>query len=151
MCGHYSFRDLSKERISRYRVIMFQMKIAVSRTVACAAALLLPLGANALSLGFRTDTVLMHIPAKDVNDFKSFISQSLNDGEAGKLREWSSSARTSKYPVKVQLTPGAVVETRSAGQCRLLSADVSQRNRVESWRIWFCKQSDGAWKISGLE
>ncbi len=130
---------------------MFQMKAAVSRTLACAAALLLPLGANALSLGFRTDTVLMHIPAKDVNDFKSFISQTLNEGEAGKQREWTSSEHTNKYPVKVQLTPEAATQTKTAGRCRLLSAEVSQRRQVESWKIWFCQQADGGWKISGLE
>ncbi len=131
---------------------MFQMKTPISRAVACAAALLLlPLGASALSLGARGQSVLLHIPAKDVNDFKSFIAQSLNDGEAGQQREWTSSARASKQPVKVLLVPGAVVETQSAGRCRLLSADVRQRNQMENWNIWFCQQADGGWKISGLD
>lgn len=129
---------------------MFQMKNVVSSVAMCAAAVLAPLGAHALSLGPRTDTVLLHIPAKDVNDFKSFISQSLNQGEPGVLSQWSSSARGNKKPVQVLLTPGAVVQTKSAGQCRLLSADVSQINQLESWKVWFCKQPDGSWKISGL-
>lgn len=131
---------------------MFQMKIGISRAAACAAALLLfPLAASALSLGARAQSVLLHIPAKDVNDFKAFIAQSLNDGEAGQQREWTSSARASKQPVKVLLVPSAVVETQSAGRCRLLSADVRQRNQMENWNIWFCQQADGGWKISGLD
>lgn len=124
-------------------------------TVACglafaATALVLPLQASALSLGYRTQSVLLHIPAKDVDDFKSFISQTLDTGEAGLQREWRSSVRGSKAPVKVLLTPSPVVETQSAGRCRMLSADVSQRRQTEAWKVWFCQQSDGNWKISGL-
>lgn len=128
------------------------MKKSISHTIACAAVgLCLPLGAHALSLGPLNQSVLIHIPSKDVPDFRRFIGQALNEGRAGEAQEWSSSARGSKQPVKVQLTPGPLVNTQSAGQCRLLSSQVSQRSKTESWKVWFCQQTDGAWKISGLD
>lgn len=130
---------------------MLQMKKTFSFVAGAALALCLPLAAHALSLGQLNQSVLIHIPSKDVPDFRNFIGQALNDGQAGESREWSSSARGSKQPVKVQLTPGPLVETQSAGQCRLLSSQVSQRSKTEAWKVWFCRQADGVWKISGLD
>lgn len=131
---------------------MFQTKKALSLSAACAAvALCLPLGANALSLGALNQSVLLQIPSKDVPDFRFFIGKALNEGQAGVAQEWTSQARTRQQPVKVVLTPGAAVRTQSAGQCRLLSANVSKRTRTESWNVWFCQQADGVWKISGLQ
>ena len=157
-CGIRDSRDApvrakrAMAAIRRYRVVMLQMKKAISLGAACAAvALFMPLGAQALSLGPLNQSVLLHIPARDVPDFRAFIGKALNEGQAGVPLEWNSSARSSKQPVKVQLTPGATVATQSAGQCRLLSANVSQRQQTESWNVWFCLQADGAWKISGLE
>lgn len=130
---------------------MRSIQYLLSSAAACAAVLLLPLAANALSVGKRTDLVLLHIPAKDVNDFKSFIAQTLDQGQAETPAEWRSSARTSRQAVKVVLTPSAVVQTSSAGQCRHLAAQVSQRQDHESWKVLFCRQDGGSWKISGLE
>lgn len=129
---------------------MIQMQKAISLGAACAAvAWFVPLGAQALSLGPLNESVLIHIPSRDVPAFRAFIGKALNEGQAGVAQEWSSSAR--KPPVTVVLTPGAAVSTQSAGQCRLLSANVSQRSQTERWNVWFCRQADGAWKISGLK
>ena len=134
-----------------YRVAMAPSKLTVACNLAFAAtALALPLQASALSLGYRTQSVLLHMPAKDVDNFKSFISKTLDTGEAGLPRELHSSVRGNKAPVKVLLTPSPMVETQSAGRCRMLSADVSQRRQTEAWKVWFCQQGDGNWKISGL-
>ena len=111
-----------------------------------AAALALPLQASALSLGYRAQPVLLHTPAQDVDNFKSFISQTLDTGETGLQREWRSSERGSK----ALLTPSPVVETEPAGRCRMLSAEVSQRRQTAAWKVWFCQKGDGNWKISGL-
>ena len=94
--------------------------------------------------------MLLHTPAQDVDNFKSLISQTLDIGEAGLQREWLSSERGSKAPVKALLTPSPVVETESAGRCRMLSAEVSQRSQTEAWKVWFCQKGDENWKISGL-
>lgn len=126
------------------------MTTALLRIAAC-SALLLPFGAHALPLARLNQSVLLHIPAQDVPSFKSFVGQTLNEGLAGTVTEWSSSARPGKFPVKVLLNPGAKVETQSAGQCRLLSAQVSQSRMAHQWKLWFCQQADGSWKISGLE
>lgn len=126
------------------------MTTAFLRSAAC-AALFLSLGAHAVPLARLNQSALIHIPAKDVPGFKSFVGQTLNTGEANAETEWRSSAQPGKFPVKVLLTPGAKVETQSAGQCRLLSAQVSHGNTAHQWKLWFCQQADGSWKISGLE
>ena len=126
---------------------MAPSKLTIACSLAFAAtALALPLQASALSLGYRAQPVLLHTPAQDVDNFKSFISQTLDIGEAGLQREWRSSERGSK----ALLTPSPVVETEPAGRCRMLSAEVSQRSQAEAWKVWFCQKGDGNWKISGL-
>ena len=115
-----------------------------------AAALALPLQASALSLGYRAQPVLLHTPAQDVDNFKSFISQTLDIGEAGLQREWRSSERRSKSQLKALLAPSPGVETEPAARCRMLSAEVSQRRETEAWKVWFCQKGDGNWKSSGL-
>ena len=115
-----------------------------------AAALALPLQASALSLGYRVQSVLLHIPGQDVDNFESFISQTLDTGEAGLPREWHSSERRSKSQVKALLAPSPLVETEPAGRCRMLSADVIQRSQTEAWKVWFRQKGDENWKISGL-
>ena len=130
---------------------MAPSKLTIACSLAFAAtALALPLQASALSLGYRAQPVLLHTPAQDVDNFKSLISQTLDIGAAGLQREWRSSERGSKAPVKALLTPSPVVETESAGRCRMLSAEVSQRSQTEAWKVWFCQKGDGNWKISGL-
>ena len=130
---------------------MAPSKLTIACSLAFAAtALALPLQASALSLGYRAQPVLLHIPAQDIDNFKSFIFQTLGIGEAGLPREWRSSERSSKAQVKVPLAPSPVVETEPAGRCRMLSADVSQRRQTEAWKVWFCQKGDGNWKISGL-
>ncbi|MCT9811315.1 hypothetical protein N0K08_11760 [Acidovorax sp. Be4] len=126
------------------------MQKALLRLAAC-TALLLPFAVHALPLARLNQSALLHIPAQDVPSFKSFVGQTLNEGPAGTVAEWSSTARPGKFPVKVLLNPGAKVETQSAGQCRLLSAQVSQSRTAHQWKLWFCQQADGSWKISGLE
>ena len=130
---------------------MAPSKLTIACSLAFAAtALALPLQASALSLGDRTQSVLLDIPVKDVDSLKSFISKTLDTGEAGLPREWHSSARGNKAQVKLPLTPSPVVETESAGRCRMLSADVSQRRQTEAWKVWFFQKGGGNWKISGL-
>ncbi len=122
-------------------------------TACITAALFIPLHAQAMPYVQLNQSVLIHIPAKDVPGFKTFIGQTLNTGAADTVQAWSSTPRANRAPVQVQVevTPSAAVTTRAAGQCRLLSAKVSQRNSHESWKVWFCQQADGGWKISGLE
>ncbi|WP_159912514.1 hypothetical protein [Pantoea sp. 18069] len=127
------------------------MKTTIFHTAACTAVLLLAPAAQALPFVLLDQSVLVHIPAKDVPDFKSFIGKALNEGAADTVTEWHSSARAGQPAVQVLLTPGAGIATRSAGQCRLLSAQVHQRSHAESWKVWFCQQADGRWKISGLQ
>jgi hypothetical protein len=131
---------------------MFEIKTPTFyKAAGTALLLLLPLHASALSLGHKPDTVLLHIPSQDVDSFRAFIRQTLNESEAGQPKQWASSAKKGKQAVQVLLTPGASVQTQSAGQCRLLSADVSQSSKKENWKVWFCQQADGNWKISGLK
>lgn len=130
---------------------MSATKNRIFHAAAWLAVLSLPVSAQVLSLGHRNDSVLLRIPAGDAGAFKAFIAKTLNTGQPEVAQEWNSSARPGHPPVQVLLTPGAAVETRSAGRCRLLSSQVRQRDAHESWRIWFCQQADGAWKISSLE
>lgn len=128
------------------------MNQIILRSAACAVSvLILAPAAHAVPRVMLDQSVLIHIPAKDVTEFKSFIGKALNEGPADMVTEWSSSARPGKPAVKVLLTPGARITTQSAGQCRLLSAQVSQSRHAESWKVWFCQQADGHWKISGLQ
>ena len=130
---------------------MAPSKLTIACSLAFAAtALALPLQARTFSLGDRTQSVLLDIPVKDVDSLKSFISKTLDTGEAGLPREWHSSARGNKAQVKLPLTPSPVVETEPAGRCRMLSAEVSQRSQTEAWKVWFCQKGDENWKISGL-
>lgn len=94
--------------------------------------------------------MLLHTAAQDVDNFKSFISQTLDIGEAGLQREWRSSERRSKSQLKALLAPSPGVETEPGGRCRMLSAEVSQRRQTEAWKVWFSQKGDGNWKISGL-
>ena len=132
---------------------MLCMKPSLFSLAMCATSLsTLPLGAQAaLPFVQLNQSVLIHIPARDVPDFKSFIGKTLHEGQAGAATTWTSSARRNGAPVQVEATPGPTVSTRAAGACRLLSAQVSQRNSTESWKVWFCQQPNGSWKISGLE
>lgn len=123
-----------------------------SLLLGAATAWLLPLSAHAaLPFVQLNQSVLLHIPAKDVPNFKAFIGQTLHDGTAGTAHTWTSSAHPNRQPVQVIATPGSPVSTKAAGQCRLLSAQVIQRSSTESWKVWFCQQANGSWKISGLE
>lgn len=131
---------------------MHSMKQRMLYTAAgLAAALLLPAMAQAMPYVQLNQSVIRHIPAPDVPGFKQFIGNTLNTGAADTVQTWSSTPRANRTPVHVEVTPNAAVSTRAAGQCRLLSAKVSQRNQHETWRVWFCQQANGGWKISGLE
>jgi hypothetical protein len=123
------------------------------QAAACAASLLLLPAAQAQAVPFvlLDQSVLVHIPSRDVPDFKAFIGRTLNEGAADTVAEWSSSARAGKPPVKVALTPGPRVQTRSAGECRLLQGQVSQGRQANRWKVSFCQLADGKWKISGLK
>lgn len=121
------------------------------RAAGLAAALFLPAAAQAMPYVQLNQSVIRHIPAPDVPDFKKFIGNTLNTGVADAPQTWNSTARANRTPVQVEVTPSAAVHTRAAGQCRLLSAKVSQRNQHETWKVWFCQQANGSWKISGLE
>lgn len=130
---------------------LFTMKTSIYLSaVLAASAFLTPFAASALPFAQLNQTVLIHIPAKDVPSFRAFIGQTLNDGTEHVVAQWHSTARRSQPEVQVQITPGAKIQTQAAGQCRLLSGEVSQRSRTESWKVWFCQQADGSWKISGL-
>lgn len=129
------------------------MNTFLLQAAACAATLLLMPTAQAQAVPFvlLDQSVLVHIPSKDVPDFKAFIGKTLNAGPADSVAEWSSSARAGKPPVKVVLTPGPRVATQSAGECRLLQGQVSQGSKANAWQVSFCQQSNGSWKISGLK
>lgn len=130
------------------------MHTTIIQAAACAASLLLlSAGAQAQAIPFvlLDQSVLVHIPAKDVPDFKSFVGKTLNEGAADTVAEWSSSARAGKPPVKVVLTPSARIQTQSAGQCRQLTGQVSQGRNANAWNVLFCQQANGHWKISGLK
>lgn len=131
----------------------FNMNTFLFQAAACAASLLLLPAAHAQAVPFvlLDQSVLVNIPSRDVPDFKAFIGKTLNEGAADTVTEWSSSARAGKPPVKVVLTPGARVPTRSAGECRLLQGQVSQGSKANAWQVSFCQQSNGSWKISGLK
>jgi hypothetical protein len=120
-------------------------------TAGVAMAMWLPMSAHAIPFVQLNQSVLIHIPAKDVPGFKSFIGETLNSGTSDQVHTWSSTARNNRAPVQVEVTPSAPVTTQAAGQCRLLSAQVHQRSRQESWKVWFCQQANGGWKISALE
>lgn len=113
--------------------------------------MLLPMAAHAMPFVQLNESVIRHIPAKDVPAFKTFVGDVLNNGTANTAHNWQSQPRGRQMPVAVAITPGPAVTTRAAGTCRLLSARVSQRSRQESWNVWFCQQAHGGWKISGLQ
>ena len=128
------------------------MKAIVSKMAICfSSAFLLLSSAHAMPPVQLNQSVLAYIPDKDIADFKAFIAQTLNDGKADIVQEWSSRSRTPSMAVKVQVTPSGPLQTQSAGQCRLLSAHVSRRTSTETWKVLFCQQATGGWKISGLE
>ena len=127
--------------------------ISLPRLLGIAALVAVPAGMAQAALPFvqLNDSVLIRIPAKDVPGFKSWIGQALNTGAPGSTLDWQSSHHARRAPVRVQVTPGPVTPTRTAGNCRLLSAQVEQQPRpVETWKVWFCQQPDGSWKISTM-
>jgi hypothetical protein len=129
------------------------MQKLISYLLACASAAAFVPSVSHAAMPYvqLSQTVLVHIPTRDIPSFKTFIANTLNDGVADKPVTWTSSTRRQQVPVNVQLTPGPQVSTRSAGQCRLLSALVSQRSTSETWNVLFCQQADNEWKISGLQ
>ena len=124
----------------------------ILRLLGIAISTTLPVGlAHAMPYVQLNQSVLIRIPAKDVPDFKHFIGQALNTGTAGSPLQWQSTQHARRAPVQVTVTPGAVTATRAAGSCRLLAAQVQQQPRPpESWKVWFCQQPNGSWKISSL-
>ena len=122
-----------------------------SYLLALVAPWLLPMGAQAMPFVQLNESVIRHIPAKDVPDFKAFIGNVLHTGAPDTPHSWSSQQRGNQTPVQVAVTPGQAVTTQAAGTCRLLSAHVTQRSRQETWKVWFCQQANGSWKISSVQ
>ena len=108
------------------------------------------LPSHALPLVQLTQSVLIHIPAKDVPSFRSFIADTLHQAPAGQPQTWHSQRHGRKAPVQVQVVAGSTVTTESAGTCRRLDAQVQQGPRSEPWSVWFCLDPQGHWKISSL-
>lgn len=111
---------------------------------------LLSLPSHALPWVQLTQSVLIHIPAKDVPAFKTFIGETLRSAPAGQAQSWHSQQHGRQAPVQVSVTPSAAVHTDKAGTCRRLDATVQQGPRSEPWSVWFCLDPQGHWKISGL-
>lgn len=122
---------------------MLRLVLAVS-----ASAAVLPSVVCAAPLSFLNGTILLRIPAKDVPGFRQAIGSVLNTAADKSTTQWSSSHHRGNAQVNVALRPLETVQTRSAGECRLLDATVSQQTQQEDWRFWFCKQPDGTWKAS---
>ncbi len=128
------------------------MKSFVTAIATLAAAVsLAPLSAAAAPLSFLNNTIAARIPAKDLPDFKSAVAQVLNETADGAVSEWTSRPGRNRQPVQIMFRPQQTVQTKSAGACRLLAAEVRQRSVSENWRGWLCKQTDGSWKASGSQ
>jgi hypothetical protein len=67
------------------------------------------------------------------------------------VTEWTSRPGRANQRVNIAFRPEQTVQTQSAGNCRLLSAEMRLQKTSENWRFWFCKQSDGSWKASGSQ
>ncbi len=119
--------------------------------VLVSAIALTPMAADAASLSFLNNTIAARIPAKDLPAFRSAVAQVLNETPDRSNAEWNSSPSRNSQRVRVLFKPEQTVQTKSAGTCRLLAAEVSQRSTLENWRFWFCQQPNGSWKTSGSQ
>ena len=126
------------------------MFITSPRAVLCAIAscAFIPLAAQAAPVAYLNNNILTRIPAKDVANFKESVLTTLNSVPDGQTAAWASSPIASGQ-IQVTMQPQETSETKTAGTCRLLAADIQQRDQHENWKFWFCKQKDGSWKSSG--
>ncbi|WP_240939459.1 hypothetical protein [Diaphorobacter sp. HDW4A] len=106
-------------------------------------------GAQSAPTFFLNDTIIRHIPAKDLPSFRTALGGALNQSQDGTTTRWSSTHASKFKQIDIQLTPLQTAETSSANTCRLLKADVARGGQAENWQFWFCKATDGAWKASG--
>lgn len=124
------------------------MRTLIPTALLASAIAFTPLVATAATLSFLNDTIAMRVPAKDLPAFKTKVAQVLNETPDRSTSDWTSSPSRNKHPVKIVFKPEQTTQTKSAGTCRLLAAEVSQLSNAENWRFWFCKQADGSWKAS---
>ncbi|CAB5703992.1 Surface antigen [Delftia tsuruhatensis] len=125
--------------------------LALTTASLAALACLVSPAAGAAPVTFLNSTIVARIPAKDLPDAKATVARVLNEAADGSVTEWSSRPGRAGQRVQMALKPEQTVQTQSAGNCRLLSAQVRQLSTSENWRFWFCRQSDGSWKASGSQ
>ena len=126
------------------------MFISSPRAVLCAIAscALIPFAAQAAPVAYLNNSILTRIPAKDVASFKDAVLTTLNTVPDGATAAWASTPIASGQ-IQIEMQPQETSETKIAGTCRLLAAEINQRDQHENWKFWFCKQKDGSWKSSG--
>lgn len=131
---------------------MKPMSLLLSVALLGAALWAAPMASRAATLSFLKDTIAARIPAKDVPAFRKAIGGVLNDTADGDITEWTSTQRSRRRPpVQVVFTPLQTARTATANTCRLLHAQVTQRDVSEQWQFWFCQQDDGIWKAVGSQ
>lgn len=124
----------------------FCKKHVATFAVALAA---LPLVGHAAPAFFLNDTIIRHIPSKDLPSFRSALGSVLNGSSDGFALRWSSAHTAPSKMINVEFRSLQTAQTRSANTCRLVKADVTRSRESETWQFWFCQQEDGSWKASG--
>ncbi|MFC4275109.1 class I SAM-dependent methyltransferase [Achromobacter aloeverae] len=102
--------------------------------------------AQAAGVAFMNNTIVARIPKQEWPAFEQTVAQALDNAADGSTTTWTSQTKRLRGgPVSVTLTPS---NTTREGQCRLMSANVSQQSAKEHWQFLFCKNAEGAWRAS---
>ncbi|CAB3648380.1 MAG: hypothetical protein ACWGIK_18200 [Achromobacter pulmonis] len=93
------------------------------------------------------NALITQISKADKPAFHQAVAEALNNTADGRSVNWSSTPKRKAAPITAKITP---LQTSTAGDrtCRLLEGDFARTSTTETWKFWFCKQSDGTWKAS---